>query len=108
MGRGARRRLTRPPGAGTGGRSAGGPRAHAAQRLQELHRTTVLALVAEVVAADARGLRAALIGAQLSGLVLTRYLLQVTAVAEANLGVLIAAVAPAIDQYLTGDLTGAR
>jgi AcrR family transcriptional regulator len=82
--------------------------AHAAQRLQELHRTTVLALVAEVVAADDRDLRAALIGAQLSGLLLSRYLLKVPAMAEADPGVLIAAVAPAIDRYLTGDLTGAR
>ena len=81
---------------------------HAAQRLQELHRTTVLALVAEVVADDARDLRAALIGAQLSGLLLTRYLVPVAAVAAADPGVLIAAVAPAIDQYLTGDLPGAR
>jgi AcrR family transcriptional regulator len=81
---------------------------HAARRLQELHRTTVLALVAEVVAADDRDLRAALIGAQLGGLLLSRYLLQVPAVAAADPGVLIAAVAPAIDRYLTGDLTGAR
>jgi hypothetical protein len=75
--------------------------------LQELHRTAVLALVAEVVAADNRDLRAALIGAQLSGLLLSRYLLQVTALAAADPEALIAAVAPAIDQYLTADLTGA-
>jgi hypothetical protein len=79
---------------------------HAAQRLQELHRTAVLVLVSEVAAEDHRELRAALIGAQLSGLLLTRYLFKVNAVAATDPAVLIAAVAPTIEHYLTGDLTG--
>jgi AcrR family transcriptional regulator len=79
---------------------------HAAQRLQELHRTAVMLLVSELTAEDHRELRAALIGAQLSGLMLTRYLFKVNTVAAADPTLLIAAVAPTIEHYLTGDLAG--
>jgi AcrR family transcriptional regulator len=77
----------------------------AAQRLQELHSTTVLALVADVVADDDRELRAALIGAHLTGLLLTRYLFNVHALAATDPTVLIDAAAPVIDHYLTDPLT---
>jgi AcrR family transcriptional regulator len=76
----------------------------AAQRLQELHSTSVLVLVSEVAAEDHRELRAALIGAQLSGLLLMRYLFKVSALAAVDPTVLISAVAPTIELYLTGDL----
>jgi AcrR family transcriptional regulator len=79
---------------------------HAAQLLQNLHSTTVLAVVAEVVADDDRELRATLIGAQLTGLLVNRYLFKVNALATADLADLIDAAAPAIDHYLTGDLRG--
>ena len=79
---------------------------HAARRLQELHRTAVLTLVDEIVAEDHRELRAALIGAQLSGLLLSRYVFKVNAMAAVDPVVLIAAVAPTIERYLTGDLVG--
>jgi AcrR family transcriptional regulator len=78
----------------------------AARRLQDLHSTAVLALVSEVAAEDHRELRAALIGAQLSGLLLMRYLFKVNALAAVDATVLISAVAPTIERYLTGDLTG--
>jgi hypothetical protein len=78
----------------------------AAQRLQKLHSTSVLVLVSEVAAHDQRELRAALIGAQLSGLLLMRYLFKVRAIAAVDQTVLISAVGPTIERYLTGDLIG--
>ena len=81
---------------------------YAAQRLQAVHSTAVLALVAEVVADDQRELRAALIGAHLSGLLLARYLLKVDALAAASPTALIDAATPVIDHYLTGDLAEPR
>ena len=69
-----------------------------------MHSTAVLALVAEVTADDRRALRAALIGAHLSGLLLARHLLQVDALAAASLTTLVDAAAPAIEHYSTGDL----
>lgn len=77
---------------------------HAAQRLQAVHSTAILTLVAEIVADDQRELRAALIGAQLSGLLLARYVLKVDPLAAANPTALIDATAPVIELYLTGDL----
>jgi len=77
----------------------------AARRLQELHSTSVLTLVSQVAAEDHRELRAALIGAQLSGLLLMRYLFKVSVLAAVDPTVLISAVAPTIELYLTGDLT---
>jgi hypothetical protein len=76
----------------------------AAQRLQPVHSAALLTLVAEIVADERRELRAALIGAHLSGLLLARYLLKVNALTAADTAVLIGAAAPVIDHYLTGDL----
>jgi AcrR family transcriptional regulator len=77
-----------------------------ARRLRVLHSTSVLVLVSEVAAEDHRELRAALIGAQLSGLLLMRYLFKVSALAAVDPTVLISAMAPTIELYLTVDLTG--
>jgi AcrR family transcriptional regulator len=77
---------------------------HAAQRLQAVHSTAVLTLVAEIVADDRRELRAALIGAHLSGLLQARYLFKVDALAATDAAVLIDAAAPVIDHYLTAAL----
>jgi AcrR family transcriptional regulator len=76
----------------------------AARQLQELHSAAVLALVSEVAAEDHRELRAALIGAQLSGLLLMRYLFKVRGLAAVDPVALISATAPAVELYLTGDL----
>jgi AcrR family transcriptional regulator len=77
---------------------------HAAQRLQAVHSTAVLTLVAEIVADDQRELRAALIGAHLSGLLQARYLFKVHALATTDPALLIDPAAPVIEHYLTGDL----
>ena len=77
---------------------------HAAQLLQNLHTTTLVALVSEIVADDQQELRAALIGAHLNGLLQGRHLFKVRALASADLNHLVDAAAPVIDHYLTGDL----
>lgn len=77
---------------------------HAAQLLQNLHSATVLTLVDEIVADDQRELRAALIGAHLSGLLLARHLFKVHTLAAADPDHLVDAAAPVIEHYLTGDL----
>ena len=77
---------------------------HAAQRLQAVHSTAVLTMVAEIVADDQRELRAALIGAHLSGLLLARYLFKVDTLSATDPAVLINAAAPVIEHYLTGEL----
>lgn len=50
-------------------------------------------------------LRAALIGAHLSGLLQARYLFKVRALAATDPALLIDAAAPLIEHYLTGDLS---
>lgn len=79
----------------------------AAERLQAQHTEYVSVLIAQIVADDNESLRAGLIGAQLHGLLLSRYLLAVPQVAEPPLEVLVNAVGPVIDRYLTGDLGAA-
>ena len=81
---------------------------HAAQLVRELHTTAILELVAEIVNDRDRELRAALIGAHLMGLLLSRYLFKTEAMAKADLDDLIAAATPVIDQYLTGALAPRR
>jgi len=48
--------------------------------------------------------RAALVGSQMLGLALTRYMLQVGPIAAASPEELAAAIGPTIDRYLTGDV----
>jgi AcrR family transcriptional regulator len=79
---------------------------HAAQRLRDLHTAFVLTLVAEVASERDRELRAALIGSHLAGLLLTRYLLRVPALASLDPEAVIEAAAPALAHYLTGDIAG--
>jgi AcrR family transcriptional regulator len=77
-----------------------------AQRMRDLHTTAVLGLVSEIVVDDHRELRAALIGAHLSGLLLTRYLFGVPALTSVEVAALAEAAGPAIEHYLAGDLRG--
>ena len=50
------------------------------------------------------GYRAALVASQVLGLGLTRYVLEVEPLAQASSEDLIAAIAPNLDRYLSGDL----
>jgi AcrR family transcriptional regulator len=64
-------------------------------------------LVGRVAAAlgrpDAR-LRATLVGSQMAGLVMARYVIRVEPLASADPETVVAAVAPTVQRYLTGDL----
>jgi AcrR family transcriptional regulator len=49
-------------------------------------------------------LRAALVGSQLAGLVMARYVIRIEPLASADPDSVVAAVAPTLQRYLTGDL----
>ncbi len=51
-------------------------------------------------------LRTALVASQISGLAVTRYVLKVEPLASAPPEVLVAAIGPTVQRYLTGDLPG--
>ena len=67
-------------------------------------------LVARVVASvapDRPELRAALVGSQLVGLGMIRYVVRLEPLASADHATVVAAVAPTVQRYLTGPLDGA-
>jgi AcrR family transcriptional regulator len=64
----------------------------------------LLARVAMAVAAPDPQLRASLAGSQLMGIVMARRVLRLEPIASCHPDVLIAAVAPTLQRYLTGDL----
>jgi hypothetical protein len=80
---------------------------HAAEVLRDVLGRTILTAMAQVAAPDHRPLRAALIGTQMGGLMLGRYVLAVPAVRDATPEQLVAAVGPAVQHYLTGPVAPA-
>ncbi|MDA8436919.1 MAG: TetR family transcriptional regulator [Actinomycetales bacterium] len=72
--------------------------------LRDLLGRTILAALERSVAPDRPRLRAALIGTQMGGMLLARYLLRVPGVAEATVDELALALGPTIQRYLTGSL----
>jgi AcrR family transcriptional regulator len=68
-----------------------------------LGRTVLVALVGHA-APDAAPLRAALVGSQIGGLLLGRYLVGVPPLAQASVDELAAAVGPTVQRYLTEPL----
>ncbi len=79
----------------------------AATVLRDLLGRTVLAVIQRSVAPDQPTLRAALVGTQMGGMLLGRYLLRLPAVADATVDELAVAVGPTIQRYLTGELDAA-
>lgn len=77
----------------------------AARRLREFAESLLLAPTADRLQVDALELRVALASAQLVGLALARYVVRIEPIAHADLDDLVAAVAPSVQRYLTGDLT---
>jgi AcrR family transcriptional regulator len=78
----------------------------AATMLREfISREVVGRIAASLGVADAE-LRATLVGSQLTGLALVRYVLRVEPLASARSEDVIAAVGPTIQRYLTGALSG--
>jgi AcrR family transcriptional regulator len=85
----------------------------AAALMREFATEAILGRVAKVVRdresaapAGEAEFRAALVGSQVLGLALTRYVLQLGALTAATDERLAAAIGPALDRYLTGDLPG--
>lgn len=76
----------------------------AARMLREFVTRVILARVVGAVSPDRTELRAALVGSQLIGLGMTRYILRLEPLASAEHGVVVAAMAPTIQRYLTGPL----
>ena len=77
----------------------------AGRLLRDILSSFILAALGDVLAKDRRELRVALIGSQVGGLMLARYILQVSGAAAASPEDLVQAVGPTLQRYLTGDIT---
>ena len=77
---------------------------HASRLLRDILSSFILAALGDVLADDRRELRVALIGSQLGGLMLARYILRVPGAAAASPEDLVQAVGPTVQRYLTGDI----
>jgi AcrR family transcriptional regulator len=80
----------------------------AAATLRDFLTDAILAPVSSVAAGpdpDGASFRASLVAAHMLGLAVTRYVLRVGPVAHASQDELAAAIGPAIDRYLTGDIS---
>lgn len=65
---------------------------------------TVLARIAAELAPDRHGLRAGLLASQVIGLAMVRYVARIEPLASADPDAVVAAVAPTLQRYLTGEL----
>jgi len=77
---------------------------YAAGVLRDLLGRTILTALAHVVADDRQSFRAALVGAQIGGLLLGRYVLGIPAVRDATPEELALAIGPVIQHYLNGPI----
>ncbi|SFF41322.1 transcriptional regulator, TetR family [Actinacidiphila alni] len=75
----------------------------AAKILREFLGREILGPLAQALAEPQRALRAALLGSQLIGLVMARYIIRIEPLASASTRALVAAYAPVIQKALTGD-----
>ena len=76
----------------------------ASRLLRDILSSFILAALGDVLAGDRRELRAALIGSQIGGLMLARYILKVPGASAASPEDLVQAVGPTVQRYLTGDI----
>lgn len=76
----------------------------AARMLREFVTRVILARIVGAVAPDRPELRAALVGSQLIGMGLVRYVVKLEPLASADRAAVVAAVAPTVQRYLTGPL----
>jgi Tetracyclin repressor-like, C-terminal domain len=72
--------------------------------LREFVTGQVLGRLARVVDAPDRALRASLVGSQMIGLVMARYIVRVEPLASATVDQVVTAVAPTVQRYLTGSI----
>ena len=76
----------------------------AARMLREFIGNVLVRRLVSQIAPDQQDLRAGLVGSQLFGMGLLRYVLKLEPLASADHGTVIAAVAPTLQRYLTGPL----
>jgi AcrR family transcriptional regulator len=76
----------------------------AARMLREFLASVLFARLAEALEAPDVPLRASLAASQIMGLLITRYIVRVEPIASAPAPVVIAAIGPNLQRYLTGDL----
>jgi AcrR family transcriptional regulator len=72
--------------------------------LRQTLQATVMAAVSRLVTDEPARRRAELVGAQMAGVMLTRYVVRLPAVVEMSVDELALAVGPSVQHYLTGDL----
>lgn len=72
--------------------------------LREFIVETVLSVIVSELSPDRHRLRAALLGSQVIGLALARHVARIEPLASADHDTVVAAVAPTLQRYLTGDL----
>jgi AcrR family transcriptional regulator len=77
---------------------------HAAAMLREFITEEVLGQIAHRLGGADAGLRATLVGSQIIGLAMARYIVKVEPLASAPPSQIVAAVGPTLQRYLTGDL----
>lgn len=77
----------------------------AAAMLREFLTAEVLGRVASALDVPDAALRANLVGSQMIGLAMLRYVIEVEPLASAEHAAIVAAVGPTVQRYLTGDLT---
>lgn len=77
----------------------------AAKMLREFVKNVLVGPIVGAVAPDRQELRGALLGSQLIGLGMMRYLLKLEPLASAERALVVAAIAPTVQRYLTGDLS---
>jgi AcrR family transcriptional regulator len=76
----------------------------AARMLREFVRNVMVGPIVGAVSPDRHELRGALVGSQLIGLGMMRYLLMLEPLASAEPAVVVATIAPTVQRYLTGPL----
>jgi len=79
----------------------------AAAMLREFITEEVLGRIAEGLGSPDAKLRATLVGSQLVGLMMARYIIRVEPLASAPPALVAAAVGPTLQRYLTGDIAAA-
>lgn len=76
----------------------------AAKMLREFVRNVLVGPIVGAVAPDRTDLRGSLMGSQLIGLGMVRYVLKLEPLASADHALVVAAIAPTLQRYLTGPL----
>lgn len=75
-----------------------------AAMLREFMVTVIIQTVIERLGSDQPALRATLVASQLVGLAMTRYILKLPPLATVDADTVVAAIAPTLTRYLTGEL----